>query len=141
MRVLFILMVAVLAIAGTGPSRAQDAGLSHPDYRALHDAGTKVNADVNRAVDAFAARQEKPSADLVAAYDALLKRGQQAADAIGGSDRALAGRIQRGLVRQGGEALGELRQGHAENDADKIRRGLNRMSNAWSIPLGSLAPR
>ncbi len=141
MRIHVALLIVALSIITAATASAQEAGLSHPDYRALHEAGTKLNGDVNRAVDAFASRQEKPSADLLAAYEGLLKRGEQAAEAIGRTDRALVGRIQRGLVRQGGEALAELRQGLAENDPDKIRRGLNRMSNAWSIALGSVAPR
>jgi hypothetical protein len=141
MRAIVSAVVSLLFIVATGAASAQDAGLSHPDYRTLHELGTKVHADVNKAVDAFAARQEKPSAALLADYEALLKRAAQVADAIGRSDQSLVGRIRRGLVTQGGEGLAEARQGLAENDNDKIRRGLNRMSNAWSVPLARLAPK
>ncbi|QQS10803.1 MAG: hypothetical protein IPK81_14315 [Rhodospirillales bacterium] len=141
MRALVLSLTVILPILAAGAARAQDAGLANPEYRALHEAGTRLHPDVNRAVDAFASRQEKPTVELLAAYEALLALGAKAAEAIGAADRALVGRIQRGLVQRGGEALAEARKGLDENDADKIRRGLNGMSNAWSIPLASHAPK
>lgn len=141
MRALVLSLSLILPFLAAGAVRAQDAGLANADYRALHEAGTKVHADVNRAVDAFAARQEKPAVALLDAYDAVLKLGAKAAESIGGADRALVGRIQRGFVQRGGEALAETRKGLDENDADRIRRGLNGMSNAWSIPLAPHAPK
>ena len=135
------LLAPLCLVLALSPAHAQDAGLAHPDYKALHEAGTKVQVDVNAAVDAFQAKQEKPSTALLTAYEALLKRGQATADAIGRTDQPLVGRIQRGFVTQGGEGLAELREGLAANDAEKVKRGLNRMSNAWSIALAARKPK